>query len=406
MNYDKIALKRVLNTKKLDLLSKIKPEYIKYGVARFMLKALKTYVRKYGVIPDLEVFIAELKKALPEDKQEIYIGYLEGLENVKGEITDDALIDALKSQYTLMITDENIEALVEASSAKDVDTVRQIISQLSATLNTHEKLPDNIVDVDYQPSKIRTIRPFIKSMEQRGVYLGGLSIIGAPTGGGKSVFLANQLLYSYKVEKLSVCLLNLELGSDESIARLYCAANNIEFSSIYGNTDPEVISKVNKWREEYFSEEQLFTLKNVRYDTDEIEEVIRQQAAMGITVFFIDYLSLVDAPNNKKEWETLRDLVRNLHSLTLELGIVIISPVQINIDEIAEGDGDVKVRVRGSRELENSSTLFLIIYQNIEERKNNVARLFTVKARNAGKFTYVLQTDFSKMRFTDTGIIL
>ena len=50
--------------------------------------------------------------------------------------------------------------------------------------------------------------------------------------------------------------------------------------------------------------------------------------------------------------------------------------------------------------------LFLFIYQSKEEYKENAARLFTIKARNARKYTYVLQTEFDKMRFLDTGIVL
>ena len=406
MNYDKIALKRIFTTNKLELLSRIKPEYMKYGLAKYMIKALKSYVKKFGTIPSLEVFTAELTSKVAEDKVPVYSGYLEGLMEIEADISDTALLEGLKAQYIMSEADDKIEGLVEALGDKDIGGVKDIISQLSATLNTTEKTPDNILDVSYEPSKIRTIRPFIESMYARGTMLGGLTIVGAQTGGGKSIFLINQLLYSYKQEKLDVCLLNLELGSDESLARLYCCANDEEFSDIYGNADPKVINKVSDWKNNFFSETNRFTMKNIRYDSVEIEETIRQQHALGITVFFIDYLSLVDAPTNKQEWETLRDLVRNLHSLTLELGLVIISPVQVNLDDVDEGDGVVKLKVRGSRELENSSTLFLFIYQSKEEYKENVARLFTIKARNARKYVHVLQTEFNKMKFVDTGIVL
>jgi replicative DNA helicase len=241
-------------------------------------------------------------------------------------------------------------------------------------------------------------------MESRGVRIGGLTIIGAGTGAGKSVFVLNQLMYSYKVEKLNTCLLNLELGADETMARMYAHASNTDFNVVYGNED--IVEIVQTWKNDYFSEDNIFTMKNVRFDTEEIVEIIRQQASLGVTVFGIDYLQLVDSAYSKKEWEALRDLVRALHTLTLELGIVIISPVQINLDEVDEGDGKVKIKVRGSRELENSSTLFLFIYQSVDEYKEDVARIFTIKARNARKYTYVVQTDFTHMKFVDTGVVL
>ena len=406
VNYDKIFLKKLFNTKDITLLSRVKPEYFQYNMASSTVKLLKNYVKKYGTIPTLEVFGALLIKVMPTDKAEIYGAYLKGLMNVEAELTEHEIVDALKSQYVLIKTDNSIEELVNAASEKDVEKVKELIRDLSSSLNSHEKTPEIITDVDYQPSNIRMVKPFLPSLVERGMLFGGLTIVGAGTGAGKSVFLINQLLYSYKVEKLNVCLLNLELGADETMARMYSCATGTDFETIFGNDNPTTVRKVNSWKTAYFSEENTFTMKNIRYNGDEIIEIIRQQASLGITVFGIDYLQLVDSVTHFEEWKALRDLVRALHTLTLELGITIISPVQININDVEEGDGELKITVRGSRELENSSTVFLFIFQNKEEYKENVARLFSIKARNARKYTYVLTTDFKKMKFEDTGIVL
>jgi len=404
MNYDKITLKRIFTTRNLAFLSKIKPEYLKFGLARYLLKVVKSYVKKFGTIPTLEVFIAELSKTLPEDKMSVYQGYLEGLMDVEADITDDVLLESLKAQYIMLVADDKIEGLVEALGDKDISSVKQIIAELNSTLNVTEKTPENILDVTYQPSKIRTIRPFIQTMEQRGMRMGGLTIVGAGTGAGKSVFTLNQLMFSYSVDDLDCCLLNLELGADETIARMYCNATGAKFEDVYGNAG--LVDTVEEWKQNFFSRKNKFHMRNIRYDVDEIVETIREQASLGITVFGIDYLQLVDSSGNKKEWEALRDLIRDLHELTLELGIVIISPVQINLEEVDEEDNKIKIKVRGSRELENSATLFLFIYQSKEEYENNIARIFTIKARNARKHTYVAETNFENMRFEDTGVVL
>ena len=403
-NYDKLALKTIFTTKKLDLLSKIKPEFFKFGLAKYMVKAIKAYAKQYGAIPSLEVFTAELTSKVAGDKVPIYQGYLESLMEIEADITQQALLDGLQAQHIMLVADDKVEGLVEALQAKNIGSVKELIAELNQTLNTSEKTPDNIVDTTYQPTKIRTIRPFIKTMDDRGLRLGGLTIVGAGTGAGKSVFTLNQLMFSYEQEGLDVCLLNLELGADETIARMYCNAAGAKFDEVYGNID--LVDEVEAWKNEYFSRENNFYMKNVRYSNIEIVETIRQQVALGVTCFGIDYLQLVDPDKNVKEWEALRDLIRDLHTLTLELGIVIVSPVQINLEDVDDEDGTVKIKVRGSRELENSATLFLFIYQSPSEYKEDVARVFTIKARNARKYTYVLNTKFQQMRFEDTGLVL
>jgi replicative DNA helicase len=405
MNYDKIALKKLFDTQNLGLLSKIKPEYMKYGLAKFMLKALKGYVHKFGNIPTLEVFIAELSKAVKEDKLPAYKGYLESLEDVEASIEDTVLIESLKSQYVVLYADEKIQGLVEALEEKDIDSVKHIIGDLHSAMNVTEKTPDNILDLDYKPTRIRTIKPFIPTMVSRKLMFGGLTIVGADTGAGKSVFALNQLMYSFSEEDISCCLLNLELGQDETIARMYCNATGEEFSDVYGNE--AYVEKVTAWKNEYFNKDgKQFVMKNAGYDANEIIEVIRAQAARGITLFGLDYLQLVDPVTNRQAWEELSALIKKLHQLTLDLGIVIISPVQINVDEIDEENGKINIRVRGSRELENSSTVFLFVYQSPEEKKENIARIFTMKARNAAKLTYLVSTEFNHMRFVDTGVVL
>gem|GEM_PF-4368063 len=74
--------------------------------------------------------------------------------------------------------------------------------------------------------------------------------------------------------------------------------------------------------------------------------------------------------------------------------------------DVKEKDGELKIHVRGSKELENSSSVFLFIYQTREEYESKTARVFTLKARNAKKATYMVQTEFGKMKFVDTGVVL
>ena len=100
----------------------------------------------------------------------------------------------------------------------------------------------------------------------------------------------------------------------------------------------------------------------------------------------------------------MANLVKDLHALSVEHNIVILSPTQLNLTK--DKKGNIEATTRGSKELNFSSSLFLLIYQNKEEFKEGVARIIVEKARNAKKLTLMTKTDFEHMKFTDLGITL
>lgn len=377
------------------------------AVTRVLFKALKNYHKTFGRIPEIPTLVEAIKTQLPEDKVEIYVGMLEGLELFEGEIPEaEELLTNLQEAYLIKSVDDSIEKLVEAAKLKDVPTVRTLVNNLITTTTTSEKTPENILNIDYVPSKVRNIDSCMQSMRDNGLKCGGLTIVGGTSGGGKSIFTLQQLMYSYSVDKIPTCLLNMELSETESIARMYSQDTDTPFIDVYGNTDPQMIAKVNAWKQRFFSSDVEFRMKSVRYSVSEIEATVRQQAAEGIVLFGIDYLQLTDLDGANEEWKQLSKLVKLLHQLTQELQIVIISPVQINFSDTKLKDGELQITVRGSKELEFSSSLFLFIYQSAEEYKEDTCRVFTVKARNARKSTYMFGTQFKQMKFIDTGVVM
>ncbi len=404
---EKAVLKYAFESKDLVIIHKLKPKFFKNPVARTILKALQSYVNTFNTVPTYDIFAEKLKTKLPEDKAEAYTGFVEGLALIELQASGEELYSILVEDYKISVIDEQIEELVESAKEKDLSSLQLLLNQLQSDLVVNDKLPDDIVDTEYTPSKIRLITPFMPTMQQQNLMMAGVVLVGGSTGGGKSLFTMNQLLYSYDKEGYNVCLLNLELGFDETLARMYSYITKTPFNQVYGNVDDSMVEKINQWKKEFFDRDtNRFYIKNTRLSISDITAIIKAMHKQGVTVFGLDYIQIVDADTNVEEWKQLRDLVRELHRLAQELGIVIITPVQVNMHDVKEKDGELKIHVRGSKELENSSSVFLFIYQTKEEYEDNVARIFTIKARNAKKLTYMVQTEFDKMAFVDTGIIL
>lgn len=407
MNFEKLMLVNIFRRKDLKALLSCTDKLFLRGVTSVIFRALKNYNITYGRIPSITVFKEAIKSKLPEDKIEIYLGVLDSLEAYEGELPQSSeLIKNLTDAFLVSTLDSSIEQLVEAAKNKDIDTIKQLISSISTSTKTTTKTPENMLNIDYTPSKIRTIDSCFESMRSNGLKLGGLTIIGGTSGGGKSIFTLQQLMYSYSVDKINTCLLNMELSETESISRMFSHQTGTPFEQVYGNTEPEMVAKVSSWKQKFFSSEAEFRMKSVRYSMSEIEATVRQQASEGMVLFGIDYLQIADFDVGSEEWKQLSQLVRLLHQLTQELQIVIISPVQINFSDAKIKDNELQITVRGSKELEFSSSIFLFIYQSMEEYKENVCRVFTVKARNAIKQVYLLGTNFKHIKFEDTGVVM
>ncbi len=399
MNFDKIALKYILNN--TEDYEKFSVKMFSHGMATYIFRTIQAYYSKFKKVPDVSILSSAISNTVVEDKAKLYQAYLKSLNKI--DITSVNLaeiLDGLMQTSTIKNVDKIIEELTEANFNKDVSKVKSILKVLDTELNISIKSPVDIKETVFSVSAIKYIDSFLLSMRDNNMRLGGLTIVGAPTGAGKSVFSYQQALYSYE-QGLNVCVVSLEVPENEMLARLYSCANKEDFADIYKDE-----KNINLWKSEYFNKKNTFNIVATPLDTEELVKMIEVEAAKGTDLFVIDYLQLVESSSGYDEWKELAKLARKLHLLTLELGIIILSPVQINLMDTKVTDKDIKISVRGSRELENSSSLFLCIYADAEQYRDNVASLYTVKARNSRKVVYILETNFSQMRFEDTGVTL
>jgi replicative DNA helicase len=404
MQADKVVLQRLFSRGSMELYSGLKVEFFNRKAPKVIFKALRSYVDTYHKLPSLELFASKLKAKLPKGTEDIYLGFLDGLSSAEVEASDKEILQTLKDEYLLTVLDTSLEGLVMAANDRNLPMVKNLLSNLESNLTTTNKLPEDISVAEYSPSKIKLIDPFLDSMRVTGLKLGGLTLIGGTSGGGKSVMLLQQLMYNFE-QGHDVCLLNLELGRDETIARMYAMATKREFAEVYGRTDKATVAEIDAWRSKYFDRANTFYIQNTSFDTQEIENIVRAMVVKGVHIFGVDYLNLVEL-TTEEDWKGLSRLVKNLHRLSQELSLVVITPTQVNLTDTKEKDGELKITTRGSRELEFSATVFLFIYQTSDEYEEGMARIFTIKARNGVKKTYIVETDFTRMQFKDTGMVL
>ena len=105
----------------------------------------------------------------------------------------------------------------------------------------------------------------------------------------------------------------------------------------------------------------LITQKS--YNFDEIEQIIRDQAAKGVVFFAIDSKMKIRTTFEGKEYEKISRLSNELSKLTQELGIILLLINQINEEDRKNN----KFGLKGSGDQQYDSDV--ILYINVEDDK-------------------------------------
>ena len=397
INFEKLAIASVIEGKlkvtdlTVDMFTSRNP--------RFIYKLIKAYQEKYSSLPSIEVIQATINTQIEPEKAKIYIGYVDGLPEGVTE-SHEAVLDGLKEDRGIKLLDSKIEELVGLVADRDLVKTRGLLKELLVSTSDVEHKVVNANEAEFSVDNIMMLDSCISDVTNK---LQGVTLISAKSGSGKSVMAMNQALHSYK-QGNDVLYINLELSQNEAMARMLSCELHVPFQDIYTDLDEREVTYYNNKKAEVFSRPNKFKMVNCGVDAQRIMDLIRDEHTSGLQLVVIDYLQIVENENYDEQWKFLSKFVKDLHRLTLELGICILTPIQIN--EVTEKNGNVSVTARGAQELNFTASLWFHLHQNEDEAKNNLARMFTIKSRHSQRKTYVLQTDFEHMKFHATGLFL
>lgn len=397
VNFEKLALASLIE-------KKIKPHELNTDdftgrSSRFIFNLIKNYSQRFGETPSIDVIIASITQKIEEDKARIYTGYVEGLpENIQD--STEYILEGLRKDKSIKVLDDKLETLVDLVGSRDTEGARKLLKELLEVTNDTVSTAEDAKNIEFSTDNIMMVDCFLQDVTNK---LQGVVLVSGGTGGGKSVFALQQGLHSYK-QGHDVLYLNLELSKNEMMARVLSSELNVPFADIYKDLSKEELEYYNSKKLEIFSKPNKFKMINKPMQDTEIEKAIRDEVATGCDVVVLDYIQLAENSDYSEHWKFLERFVKKLHQLSLELGICIITPIQIS--ETKDKQGNVTVEARGSRELGFSCSLWFHITQDEEEYKENLARLITIKARQSRKTTYVMQTDFAHMQLRPTGLVM
>jgi replicative DNA helicase len=402
MNVQKIAIKHLLLDRNTHFLHQLIDAYFTKSY-KTIYKLIESYYDSKGKLPAKDDLLSLFENKLSKEKAETYKAIIKSLDRIESDMTADEILAELKKHKLLVEVENKLEDLVKAGENKDVGTLMNIIGDLNNKINNIENsyVPADVKEVEFKNINLVTLDSCLPTLRDNGINITNLTILGARSGQGKSLLAIQQALYTYE-QGHSVAFLSLELPESLLLMRMYANVNKVSIKEIMANPDKKNI--IDKWKETYFNRENKFYIKHRRYTATEVKSVVRMLAKQGVQLIVIDYLGLIEFDNNYEDWRNLANLVKDLHALSVELGVVILSPTQINIEE--SKSGSVNITTRNSKELIFSSSLFLVLHANEEEKQENVSRLIVEKARSAQQMTLMVKNNFEYMAIEDLGIIV
>jgi hypothetical protein len=226
-----------------------------------------------------------------------------------------------------------------------------------------------------------------------GVPSVGVMLLAATTSGGKSTMLMNMLMNMYKINKVSVANVSLEMNERKVVRRMLSRMTQIPYWKYTKKAlSPEERAKSKRaWlRFHRYGEKNdcQFSLICPKHAVSG-PQVFTLLRPYGFNVVGIDYVSLLEGIDEKDQWKALSSIVRQAKIFSAENNCLVILLAQLD----SEDD-----RIRYSKGmLEHADTAWTWNYYKPEQRETKVLPIKQIKARDQELYPFELAEMFETM---------
>lgn len=336
--------------------------------------------------------------------------YLEVCESSDTSIVPDEVLSSLKVSHALTLVESSISDIAESAMNKDLETLKSSVKELTENVESTNVVKGKSFG-DVIDNNIASVPSSFQTLNDHGCPLSGLVIVGAESGGGKSMLVTNQVCHSLS-SQIDCAYFSLEMPLAILQNRLLANLADVSLKELMEDTyeGQTHVPMSKETRDKIDGVLNRFTAKDGTYgslefyDTlgsaDEIMAEVKRLARSGTKLIVIDYLGLIPFQGG---WAELKAFVQVLNQVCLQYGVVIMLPTQVDIEKT--NAGEVTMKTKGSVEIFNSATLGILLYQTAETLEANLQELIIVKSRNGLKIKIALERQLDNARFVDLGLL-
>lgn len=355
LGYTELLEDPALNEEYRDILSEVEVPYCKsVDRAHRLIESLDKYRKTRALYFMAKGIIDELKKP---------------------EVEVDDLLDTVTDDLTEVRSKQAITNLVH-TIGKDANALDLIDEALS--------MEDEVL-----------LKCGFKEIDDKngGVPSEGVMLLAATTSGGKSTMLMNLLTQMYKLNKVSVANISLEMNERKITRRLLSNLTKIPYWKFVKKalTDEErayarkMWRRLHKYGEKYDAKYSFICPKG----GVNITQVLTLVKPYGYKVIGLDYVSLLDGVDEKDQWKALSSIIRQCKVFSSENKCLVIVLAQLDSDDD---------RIRYSKGmLEHADAAWTWNYYKPETRESKRIPIRQLKARDQELFPFELEEAFDVM---------
>lgn len=387
----------------IEVLTLIKPDYFEFPSHAKIFTIIKNYYEQYKKLPHDDIILEEVKKGLNKnEKLSDYTLELEYINNLDVNAYDDQylmhIVEKFSRQQEMKLAIANSIPLIEAGKLDDVYSLVRDAALVTRNINVGQ---DYFADIDYRikrltnktiGTKFKSILPTVDNTLEGGCDRKELTLVVAPAGVGKSLYLANQAVQSLK-QGFNVLFLSFEMSEDKVAQRIDSIASNLS-QKVIKSDKLRLKSEINSFRNnnsgKLFIKEFLGARENittVRAYLNKLDTFLNFKPDLIV----VDYLELLLPSRECVPHKEQEVICRDLRTLAQEFNCHVVTATQTNregkrvniITDVELADCYGKIR---------PCDLVLSLNQDTEEYDKGAMRAYVIKARDARK-GYIVKMD-------------
>lgn len=393
---------------RLKLLSKINNvEYFQYPPCKAALERIMIVLQKRQEFMVFSDLIADI--SLEKDYREVLENsdHVEECANGK-EITQmvntlekyrkiRAINTMCSNALKTMKEDKfDVDAIIEELT-NGITKARQISSETERMLvmGSEDNSRKVVHDVLWSkaPPMLRTGYDYYDNLNG-GLPKDGVMVIAATTSGGKSTMLLNLLKNIYKINKVDVCKISLEMTERQEINRLVSNLSGIHYAKfVKGLLSKDEKKKAERFHDEFvkFGEKNDCRFSSLSPERGmSLDDILITVKPYKYDVIGIDYLSLLKGTDVDAQWRVLGNLTAQAKTFSRANKCLVILLAQL--DHTSE-------TIRYSKAIqENADVYWYWNYYDKAVRETKTLNVKIGKARDGELDTFDLAEKFEFMR--------
>lgn len=384
------------------LLTDVKPEDFITETAREIFRRVRALITRGRDVPRKHVLLAD-----PVLSDEAKVLLKREVEPVTDRSDLDLLLDGFRTISRSEKALQRLADVAEALKSRDVSRATSLLSDVARTLQGDESealtldgAPGNlkrvleVLDRAISGEALHLVKTGLSEFDEKsgGLPRGGVTLICATTGGGKTTLALNMAVNQAKMG-YRVLYASLEMSEEELLMRIASRLSRLPFERLYKadvNAKARLVAlhKLSRFLREVRLNRGCLELYAPSSDRVSVDDVCAYARGKEFDVIYIDYVGLLrDLSSAKAKWENLSDAVRNA-KLFASVGqkkpaMVILAQYDMKKDQ-----------VRYSRAMvEHSSLTWAWVYGDVERSTNRV-KVRQIKTRNQPQYDFWLKANF------------